>query len=439
MKRMIKPFLSRVISVTIISILITANGFCEHKQPKELNKYLKKTEEELIERTAKAEGILYESGAVYEDKNSSEVVDYLNGIAAKAIPPDFSDDKTKIRIKIIRDPTVNAFALPNGTIYVHTGLLARLENEAQLAFVLGHEISHVVNKDGVYATQSFHNKTVSTKLFDLVLAPAAVFFGLLGDLVRSGFGLLYVSSVTGYSKEQETRADRESIKFGTMASYDPKEAPNVIEILMKEHEKYAGREEVYFLMNHPSNQWRKKKMEGLIEKEYASISTALVEKRPFFDKLVDIKIYNASLNIKMDRPEHAMDNIRSVLKVLPDNAAAHFYAAEVYRTQAEDRKKLKYELSVKEWDAMNKNTDKDSQINNWRKMALDEYNYTLSKAPDYYEAYRGLGMLYSDMNMKKEAISNLNKYLELNPAAKDKRYVVSLIKKVEAKLLGKQN
>ena len=437
MKKIRNSFRYQTILIVIISILFSANGFCEHKQSKELSKYLKKLEEEVIEQTAGAEDTLYRSGAVYEIENASQLMAYLNKVAAKIIPPDFNDDKVKIRIKIIRDPTVNAFALPNGTIYVHTGLLARLENEAQLAFVLGHEISHIVNKDGVYATQSFHNKTVSTKLFDIVLAPAAVFFGLLGDLVRSGFGLLYVTSVTGYSKEQEARADRESIKFAAMAGYHPQEAPKIIEIFMKEHEKYSGKEEVYFLMNHPSNQWRKKKMETLIAAEYPD-DAGMVKKELFFDKVVDIKIYNAGLNIKMDRLEHAMDDIRSVLDVLPDNPGAHFYSAEIYRIEAKDRMKLKYELSAKAWNAMNKNVDKDAQIDNWRKMALGEYNCALSKMPDYCEVYRGMGILYGDMNMKEEALQNLNKYLELNTDAKDKRYVAGLIKKIESGIPAKK-
>ena len=46
----------------------------------------------------------------------------------------------------MRDPTLNAFSLPNGRIYVHTGLLACLESEAQLAMILGHEMTHVTNR-----------------------------------------------------------------------------------------------------------------------------------------------------------------------------------------------------------------------------------------------------------------------------------------------------
>jgi len=142
------------------------------KQPKQLSKRLLKLEEKLIQRSRQTEERIYRSGAVYNDPELNE---YLDSIVQKVLPADFKDDKIDIKVKIIRDPTVNAFALPTGTVYLHTGLLARIENEAQLAFILGHELSHIVNKDGVYATKSLHSKAVTTKLCDLVIAPAAVF------------------------------------------------------------------------------------------------------------------------------------------------------------------------------------------------------------------------------------------------------------------------
>ena len=61
---------------------------------------------------------------------------------------------------MLRDPAVSAFGLPNGTIYVTTGLLAALENDDQLAGVLAHEISHVMNHDGYEAMRQYRQKTL---------------------------------------------------------------------------------------------------------------------------------------------------------------------------------------------------------------------------------------------------------------------------------------
>ena len=68
---------------------------------------------------------------------------YLEMIGNKMIPQE-AVDKIPFKFHIVRDPTINAFAIPNGEIFLHTGLLARLKNEAQLAFVLGHEIGHIL-------------------------------------------------------------------------------------------------------------------------------------------------------------------------------------------------------------------------------------------------------------------------------------------------------
>ena len=56
---------------------------------------------------------------------------------------------------------INAFALPNGSIYVNTGLLAILDNESELASVIGHEITHVMHRHAYLANRSMRKKMVA--------------------------------------------------------------------------------------------------------------------------------------------------------------------------------------------------------------------------------------------------------------------------------------
>jgi predicted Zn-dependent protease len=65
------------------------------------------------------------------------------------IRPMPSDDYVEYEFYVLRDPSPNAFALPNGHVYVNTGMLARLADEDQLAAVLAHEISHVAGHHGI--------------------------------------------------------------------------------------------------------------------------------------------------------------------------------------------------------------------------------------------------------------------------------------------------
>src|SRR5438874_10578665 len=73
--------------------------------------------------------------------NDPVVSEYVNRIGQNLVRN--SDAKVPFTIKVIEDPTVNAFALPGGFFFVDTGLLMRAETEAELAGVMAHEIAHV--------------------------------------------------------------------------------------------------------------------------------------------------------------------------------------------------------------------------------------------------------------------------------------------------------
>src|SRR5215813_7423105 len=95
-------------------------------------------EEQLLEQKVKA----YEGDPVLGQ--------YLARLVQTLMPDDTrAAGGPSLTVLVLSDPTLNAFAMPNGRIYVHTGLLAWLDNEAQLAMILGHEMAHVVNRDAI--------------------------------------------------------------------------------------------------------------------------------------------------------------------------------------------------------------------------------------------------------------------------------------------------
>src|SRR2546425_4591903 len=72
---------------------------------------------------------------------------------------------------VLRDPTLNAFAMPNGRVYIHTGLLARLDNEAQLAMIVGHEMTHVTNRHALSFTRNAQHEQIP---FTVVAVAASI-------------------------------------------------------------------------------------------------------------------------------------------------------------------------------------------------------------------------------------------------------------------------
>lgn len=103
-----------------------------------------KREARLWEAARQASAALRASGALYPDENLPRYVQSVltrvlgNHLAAYA--------PLEPRVYVLDSPVQNAFACPHGHIFVHTGLLGRIRNEAQLAMILGHEITHATHR-----------------------------------------------------------------------------------------------------------------------------------------------------------------------------------------------------------------------------------------------------------------------------------------------------
>src|SRR5207237_10862178 len=98
----------------------------------------------LWDATAKDENALLNTAKVYDDPLLEE---YLAGIVDRLTPEQVrAAGGPGCKCGVLRDPTLIAFALPNGHIYVHTGLLSRLDNQSQLAMIAGRARTHVSHR-----------------------------------------------------------------------------------------------------------------------------------------------------------------------------------------------------------------------------------------------------------------------------------------------------
>ncbi|HYE02479.1 MAG TPA: M48 family metallopeptidase, partial [Phycisphaerales bacterium] len=151
--------------------------------------------------------------------------------------------------------TINAFALPGGQISITKGLFNRLENEAQLAGVLGHEIGHVIERHGAEH-----------------MATAQLTQGLIGSVV-AGTGDLsaaQVASMVGqlvnlkYGRDDELESDRWGVRLLADAGYDPRALIAVMRVL-SEASGGAGPD---FFASHPNPTNRIGEIERLIAERY---------------------------------------------------------------------------------------------------------------------------------------------------------------------------
>ncbi|MGP0067054.1 MAG: M48 family metalloprotease [Isosphaeraceae bacterium] len=131
---------------------------------------------------------------------------------------------------LLNDPkTVNAFALPGGQIFITEGLLNRLENEAQLAGVLGHEIGHVINRHSA-------QQMAKGQLGQILTVAVGVGASDNDDRGRKAQLVAAMINQMGqlkFSRNDESEADRYGLKYMAEAGYDPSAMLDVMKILKK--------------------------------------------------------------------------------------------------------------------------------------------------------------------------------------------------------------
>ena len=156
---------------------------------------------------------------------------------------------TPFYFRVLDSPVPNAFALPGGYIYVTRGLLAYLENEAQLAVVLGHEIGHVLGRHS-------SEQAARAQLSQFGLIGAAVLGGVVGGgnvaqgiLEYGGTGLQLLQFKYGRSAERE--ADLAGVAYAEVADYDAAQAARFFVALQRLSEN-SGSSVPNFLSTHPN-------------------------------------------------------------------------------------------------------------------------------------------------------------------------------------------
>lgn len=159
--------------------------------------------------------------------------------------------------KLVQDKSINAFALPGGPAFVHTGLLTAAENEAQVAGVLAHEIAHVALRHGT-------NQVSKAQLLQLPAALAAAAAGqkggMLGTLAQLGVGFGAGSVLMKFSRNAERDADLLGARMMAKAGYNPIEMARFFEKLEAE----GGSRGPQFLSDHPNPGNRVKAVEAEI-------------------------------------------------------------------------------------------------------------------------------------------------------------------------------
>jgi predicted Zn-dependent protease len=197
------------------------------------------------------------------------VYEYVDRIAKNIIK--HSDAKVPFHIKVVDTDEVNAFAFPGGYFYVNKGLILAADNEAEMAGVMAHEISHVIAR---HATE----RLSKGQYLQLATIPALFVGGYFAQMgIQNALGLGIDLGLLGITRDSEKEADQLGIQYLWNTGYDPNAFVSFFEKLQEEEASKPGRLSGWF-RTHPSTDDRilasLDEQRYLPEKDYYIVNTS---------------------------------------------------------------------------------------------------------------------------------------------------------------------
>lgn len=358
---------------------------------------LRQAEQRLWLRAEEEQEVLEGSGIIYEDQ---ELENYLLEIVERLQPPEVKDQFT-FRIKLIKDPFLNAFAFPNGVIYLHTGILARLENEAQLAALLAHELTHCTHRHALRAFSEFKNQSNVLTSFKQAMARLSTVQDLLALFGATGSP----AAINGYSQAFETEADIVGLALMAKAGYEPTEALKLFEHLKHEVET-EDLKEPFFFGTHPRLQGRIENCRDFLDNLEKDDGKKIKNREVFLEKTHRVILYNASLDLKAGRFGAAQRGAAKYLTIRADDPKAYFLLGEIFRQKGdtEDNKKARF-----------------------------YYEKAIALNPSYTDAHKAIGLIYFKEGAWKLAQKSFETSLSLSPQRPDHAYIQRYLQECNTK------
>jgi predicted Zn-dependent protease len=292
-------------------------------------------------------------------------------------------------VYLVNTPYFNANMAPNGMMQVWSGLMLRVDNEAQLAAVLGHEIGHYLARHSVDQLRDAKSRTAFASFLGM--------FGVVGAL--GGLGVL--GAGFSYTRDHEREADRIGVLLMHKAGYDTSQAAKVWADLLLELQAKPGGDPSKngFFASHPPAEERQAALRELAESMPGGAANAAEwreKTRPFRRKWLEDEL-------KRGQYEESIALLTRKIAVEPEQPDYLYVRGEVHRLRAAQGD---YEAALVDYQAA----------------ALN------SAAPP--EVWRGMGTVYRARHEIPEARASYRSYLEAAPQAPDVGMIKSYLEEL---------
>lgn len=234
--------------------------------------------------------------------DDTEITGYLNRLG-KRLASNSDEARQEFEFFVLRDKTLNAFAMPGGFIGVHTGLLLAAQSESELAAVLSHEISHVTQRHLARGISKQNQLQASSwiALAVAILASRTNASAAQGVLIAGQAAA--AQQQLAYSRDFEREADRVGLQLLERSNYDIRGMASFFERLQRSSRLYDNNAPGY-LMTHPLTTERIADMENRIQmRPYKQVADSL-----------DFTLVRAKLRAQEGTPQEAVTDFETLLK-----------------------------------------------------------------------------------------------------------------------------
>src|SRR6476661_2987153 len=264
--------MSRRLVVVPLSSLLLAGGLllapsgCARNPVTGKNELSLVSESQEIEMGKQSAQEVEQSIGYYNDPGVQQYVSAIGMKMAKAserpnLPWEFH---------VVNDASVNAFALPGGFIFVTRGLMTSINDEAELATVVGHEIGHVTNRHSVQQISKAQVAQLGLGIGSILSSDIARMAGA----ASTGLQLLFLK----YSRDAETQADQAGFRYALGQNYDVREMANVFQTLERVSAQAGAGKTPEWLATHPDPGNRIQATQQRLDSLHRDLSNTIVNR-----------------------------------------------------------------------------------------------------------------------------------------------------------------
>jgi len=391
---------------------------------------LKDKEHRLIEESRELNGHFARQSLLYTDPRVVELVESVG----RSLAPPPTDDYIDYRFFVLRDPSPNAFALPNGDIYLHTGMLARLTDAAQLAAILAHEINHVAGHHSIVNFRSANKKIVASMVLTGV-------FGGVGSIISTGLS----ASMYGFSRELEQEADDRAVPLMLASPYDARALPEIYDILARDYEGITPRMPTIW-STHPQLEARAERT----REQVAGAPSGRRDTAEFDDIVFPVRTMTIRDYIQDDYPRTAVALAEDLAARYPEQPELEQLMGDAWAAMGPLTELDETELSNRErMRNANRRVARTRQERAAQLLATPEgqaalrenlgraraaYERALVLDASYAPAHRGLGEVAERLDEPRAAAAAYVEYLRKAPDAGDRAVIVARLRTLRDRL-----